>query len=58
MVSMAGEGRAIRSVRTEAGTALRAASVASAASRPLSRAGGWMLRVTSRSSTMASVALR
>ena len=40
------------------GTALRAASVASAPSRPMSSAGGWMPRAMSRSSAMASLAPR
>ena len=47
-----------RSTESSVGTALRAASVASAPSSPMSSAGGWMPRAMSRSSAMASLAPR
>ena len=55
---MAGVGRVCRSTLTSVVTDYVLASVASVPSRPTSRAGGWMPRAMSRSSTMASLAPR
>ena len=55
---MAGVGRVGRSTESSVGTALRAARVARAPSRPMSSAGGWMPRAMSRSSVIASLAPR
>ena len=57
MVSMAASGRCGSAVRTSTGMALCDASVASAASSPESRTGGWMPRARSRTSAMACLAV-